>query len=290
MDKMIKAIEKLGDLYWGDLDKQSKRNYSEQLVVGWKIPLAHFLRHYAFERLGHSPSYPEVAAEVVKNYQEEKPQDDFEKTLWERFLDGIDLKPDNIKGANVKNNPMAPPDEKNEKKKMTITKLIHTIPGQFDYHLLKWIKSMLEKGNLEEPYNNLLKVSGIGPKIGAFYLRDITYAFDLEKKFDKKHAKYIQPIDLWTRRGAMIWTGNQNKLDAEYAEIIYQMCENAGVSPALANTGLWILGAVICKSKFKFEKALDGIDELTMALKENIARTRDELNAQKELLKQLQEI
>lgn len=63
-----------------------------------------------------------------------------------------------------------------------------------------------------------------------------------------------------------------------------------GTSPALVNTGLWVLGALICKSKLKFEKALDEIDELTEVLTENIKSSKYESNAQIKLLKQLKEI
>jgi endonuclease III len=235
------------------------------------------LYHYAFERKGRSPFYPKIAAKIVKNYKEEISQDCFVKDIWDRFLKELN----NSESKPNKNlNPLF-----KFGNQTTITEFIKTICEKHDYNLLKWIKMMLEEGYLEEVFNQLVKVRGIGPKIASFYLRDITYAFELEKVIDKKNARYIQPIDVWTRRAAKVWANNQKKSDKGYAEIIIQKCEEVGASYVLVNTGLWFLGSQICKLETLFNKILiDGIKELKRVLK----KKEEEWNKEIKLVKLLQ--
>jgi hypothetical protein len=122
---------------------------------------------------------------------------------------------------------------------------------------------------LEVVWKRLVEIRGIGPKIASLYLRDIFDAFEIDESRVGNKA-YLQPIDIWTRRGAKIlaemFPMTSPKSDWDYAQVLVEISEQAGVRSSLTNTGLWILGAQLAGSPDRFQKALSSIDSLRSLL------------------------
>jgi len=124
---------------------------------------------------------------------------------------------------------------------------------------------LASKGDIEVAWKCLVEIRGIGPKIASLYLRDIFDAFEIDESRVGNKA-YLQPIDIWTRRGARIiaeiFLMTSPKSDWDYAQVLVEVSERAGVRSSLTNTGLWILGAQLAGNPDRFREALSGIDNL----------------------------
>ena len=117
---------------------------------------------------------------------------------------------------------------------------------------------------------------GIGPKITSFFLRDVVAAFEMDES-TLEPARYLQPIDRWTRRGAealAVLLGRRTpKSDGDCAGVIVESSQTIGISPSLVNTGLWIFGARFAQTEDTFRKALSNDD----ALREFLEQQRESL-------------
>lgn len=85
-------------------------------------------------------------------------------------------------------------------------------------------------------------------------------------------AKYLQPVDSWTGRGAQVLAmrlqRHQPKNDAECAKVIIEASQRAGVRPSLVNTGLWIFGARFAETEDRFKSVLTNSDDLCRFLED----------------------
>lgn len=244
-----------GEEYWASFGL-SREALQRLDAAGWKDGLAEFLRRYAFERAGRSPRYPEAAATVVQSYPGDIPGGDFEAFVWQGFLQEIGAPPSG-KGANLKVNPLAP----SRGSSLSITAWV----GRLDrdgHNLIRWAKRGLEEGRAPELSRKLQQVRGIGPKIAAFFLRDVVEAFNLEMP-NAESAIYLQPIDTWTHRGAealapqLGWPApNKKGEDKKCAHVLVEVGRRAGVRPTLINTGLWMLGGRFAQKEKQFREAL----------------------------------
>jgi hypothetical protein len=84
----------------------------------------------------------------------------------------------------------------------------------------------------------------VGPKIAAFYLRDVVSIFDLEDKVPAEFQFTVQPIDVWVRRVAfhtgMVPRGSS---DQQVGQAIIDLCKGVDCSPLRFNQGAWYVGA-----------------------------------------------
>lgn len=105
-------------------------------------------------------------------------------------------------------------------------------------------KHEIERGRICVHYEDLMKITQIGPKIAAFYLRDLVDVFDLETKLTPEDLKFLQPIDVWVRRVAQrLGIASDSKASDEALQLaILGACRTAGVSAFRFNQGAWYLG------------------------------------------------
>jgi len=200
------------------------------------------------------------------------PRDDFEACIWQTFLQQLDVTPDG-KGAAVKVNPLAPYFRKQRSK--SITSVVQEL-AESDYNLVRWASEAIGRGQLEETSEQIQSVRGLGAKISAWFLRDVVGAFDMDEQ-GLEPAELLQPIDIWTRRGASVLAGLHHILpygrhgDARAAETIVTASRAAGVRPTLVNTGLTMFGVLFAPTPEAFEEALAE----PIALHRFLAKQRD---------------
>lgn len=279
----VKTLAKFGEFYWSQYGYDYKVTFRKKASGKWKDALAEFLENYAFERQGKPPQFPIKAAEAVREYKCDIPENNFESEMWKKFCEKIGASATG-NGANAKNNPLAP----SSGNKKSIVSLIQSL-SKNDYNIVRWAKEGIENGDISDIYYELQSVRGLGPKITAFFLRDVVSAFEI-KENDLEPAKYLQPIDIWTRRGAeaLSYANERHeslKNDTEFASIIVDASYKAGVSPSLVNAGIWIFGAKFAETKEEFREALENPDKLHRLLEKQSNVYKRKMDFLNELLR-----
>jgi hypothetical protein len=190
---VAQSLAKFGEFYWSPLGPgtRTKIDFCALADGNWKEGLAVFLQHYAFERSGAPRYYSQYASEVVRTYQEEKPQADFKDIIWNNFLRLLDGKL-----ANDMHNPLNP----SNAGKQSIISLVSSME-QYDYNIIRWARDNLNNRQPSKVFDELCGIRGIGEKIASFFLRDIAGAFMMDE-LNLDAAKYLQPMDIWTQLGA----------------------------------------------------------------------------------------
>lgn len=257
LKKIVRIVNRLSLLYWQPSGFQSQdkiRSYAGD----WRQAFNWFLTSYAFERQGRSPHYSTTAVKAVELYSGKFPAQDFEKEIWQSFLNVGRFSADAV-GANKKNNPLCPSENEFDSASHLVTSL-----GDYDFNIVKWASSLAKSGNIEIACNKLDGIRGIGKKIASLFLRDIVYAFEIDE--DKVGKKvYLQPIDIWTERGAKSLASFVSKNPKSYwdfAEVLVEVSEYANVLSTLTNSGLWIFGAQLVRNPDQFQTLLLNAGEL----------------------------
>jgi len=117
---------------------------------------------------------------------------------------------------------------------------------------------MVCAGAIETAFQSI-NIRGIGPKIRAFFLRDLVTLFNAESVLERDLSALIlcQPIDVWVRFVAKELLGNRkslsvpanlqtlglNSADSSVAAGIIELSRGAGLSPLKVNQGIWYFTA-----------------------------------------------
>ena len=257
LKKVVQIVNRLSLLYWQPSGFQSQEQV-RSLAGDWRQAFNWFLSSYAFERQGRSPHYSTAAVKAVELYDGEFPTQDFEEKIWQNFLSSGRFSTDAV-GANKKNNPLCPSKNEFDSASRLVTSL-----ENYDFNIVKWASSLAKSGDIEIAWNKLDKIRGIGKKIASLFLRDIVYAFEIDE--DKVGKKvYLQPIDIWTERGAKAlahFISKNPKSYWEFAEVLVEVSEYASVHSTLTNSGLWIFGAQLVRNPTQFHDLLLSAEEL----------------------------
>ena len=148
-----------------------------------------------------------------------------------------------------------------------------------EHNIVRWAKEYLEIGETQKVSVKLQQVRGIGPKIVAFFLRDVADAFGLDIT-DPEEAILLQPIDRWTRRGAEFLASlvevSKPKRVEECAWVLLNVAQRARVRPTLVNSGLWVLGAKFAETEGELRKAFSNPEKCLQQWREE-CRSRLEL-------------
>jgi len=105
-------------------------------------------------------------------------------------------------------------------------------------------------GEIGQHYNEIQRskdeagIVQVGPKIAAFYLRDVVSLFELEVNVSADFQFTLQPIDVWVRRVAFE-TGMvpRNASVQQIGQAIVDLCRKEDCSPLQFNQGAWYAGA-----------------------------------------------
>lgn len=258
LEKIVQIVNRLSLLYWQPSGFQTQK-YIRSLEEDWRRAFNWFLSSYAFERQGRSPHYSIAAVKAVELYLGEQPNQNFEQEVWENFLSSGGFSVGGKRGPNKKNNPLSPSQNEIDSASRLITSLT-----DHNFNIVTWASSLAKSGNIETAWNKLVKIRGIGKKIASLFLRDVVYAFEVdEDKIGKK--VYVQPIDIWTERGAEAlaqFVSRTPKTYWDFAEVLVEVSERATVRSTLTNVGLWIFGAQLVRNPVQFHNLLLNAEDL----------------------------
>jgi hypothetical protein len=86
-------------------------------------------------------------------------------------------------------------------------------------------------------------ITQVGPKVAAFYLRDIVSLFKLEGKVDSESTFALVPVDTWVRQVATKVGITDEEADSEATRrAIVKVCEESGIQVVRFNQGAWYIG------------------------------------------------
>jgi hypothetical protein len=119
-----------------------------------------------------------------------------------------------------------------------------------DSNIVAYSVRRIEEGEIGQHYNEIQRsrnqagIVQVGPKIAAFYLRDVVSLYELEDKVSAEFQFTLQPIDVWVRKVAFD-TGMVPKgaSDQQIGQAIIDLCKVEGCSPLQFNQGAWYAGA-----------------------------------------------
>lgn len=116
-------------------------------------------------------------------------------------------------------------------------------------NIVAYSVAKIKAGQLYQHYIDLqaAKTTGgitqVGPKIAAFYLRDVVSVFKLIDLVDDKSAFCLQPVDTWVQKIVeRIGIVSEGTDKSEIQKAIVSMCEQEGISALLFNQGAWFTG------------------------------------------------
>jgi hypothetical protein len=119
----------------------------------------------------------------------------------------------------------------------------------FDHNIVRYALAEMENGRAREVFERLQRRHGdggihqVGPKVAAFFLRDLACLFNLEGQIPGDFQFCLQPIDTWVEqisvRAGLVPAGVGH---ARIQEAILTYCREQGISAIRFNQGAWYLG------------------------------------------------
>lgn len=179
-----------------------------------------FCFYYALNRAGsNTAGYPVYAAVAVEGEDVPAP-----KAAWERFEA---LCASDGKKANESRNRGA------------IEGAVRL--AQEGGNVFAWARNELDAGSVEDVYERVREIYGVGEKIARFFCRDAAWLAGAEADVALEEAPLLHPVDVWIRRASLtLWTDLTTETDdVVVSERLATACVDAGVSHAAANQGAW---------------------------------------------------
>jgi hypothetical protein len=116
-------------------------------------------------------------------------------------------------------------------------------------NVYNYLRDKITNSGVEETYNELNGIWGIGAKIASFIIRDIMLINSVKFKDVKDPYNMAFPVDTWVRKIAIDLMqadrANENIKDKEIEEIkeyLIQKCKDFEIDPLKFAAGLWYLG------------------------------------------------
>lgn len=207
--RLVRWFARCGDRY---VEAYLSHVDSRRLAVDKHYGLKLYFFMWAFERAGAPRAYKIAAVKAVSSLKSCQTL----RALFKEFCGGK---------RNEKANPALDPN--------------------IDRIDIPHIVQLVGRGELGEAVQNL-KLRGVGPKLGAFFLRDVVTLLKAEAMLGTNHEAYVlcQPIDVWLRFAAKELCGSRHRgADLAAARGIVQLSIEAGVSPLRVNQGIWYFSA-----------------------------------------------
>jgi len=118
-----------------------------------------------------------------------------------------------------------------------------------DHNLVAHSLARIDAGELGAHYvelqaaRTLNGIIQVGPKIAAFYLRDLVSLYERDARIAPAEFALLQPVDVWVRRlVARLALAEEKAPEDVIRAAIVGVCSQDGCSPLLFNQGLWYLG------------------------------------------------
>jgi len=256
---MINQLERLGKIFKVRLLEPLRKQFANLETDAWDA-LAFFLRGYAFERQGRSPSFAHAAEDAILTLKRDGhtlANTAIEKKVWQIFRDKL-----RGKLLNERNNPLSPkgtPYELKTKKGVMNHKTRDISAVEFvqkleNQNLVMWAKQLLATDKVDEAWNEIIKITGVKNKIASLFLRDIAVIFQLSPQ---RSRALLQPVDIWVRRTVRQIKKDISLDDNECAKWIVDQSLDYGRSPEAVNQGIWYLATQIVQSEYKLDLLLN---------------------------------
>jgi hypothetical protein len=214
--------------------------------------LAIFLEGYAFERPGRRPDYSHAAVDALFYCREEN--NNFNQNtvnmIWCRFMGLL-----NNQRLNPMNNPLRPAGNPDDNRSV-IQVVIENDIVQENLTLTTYLINLINQHHdIQQAFNSLTCVRGIGRKIASLYLRDLVDIMNID--LVNIHSRnLLQPIDIWVERTIKILNNNQNMNMDQVADWLVQN----SVNPERVNMGIWFFCSQIIASEYKLNRVLDDLN------------------------------
>ncbi len=226
--------------------------------------LAIFLEGYAFERQGRRPDYFPAAVDALF-YCKQQNDNNFVPTvinnmIWQKFSQSL-----NNQNLNPKNNPLYPSTEdpnnlQNINKRPSVIEfIINQNIVRNNLTLTSYLQNRIVQNNLNDVFNSLISIRGIGNKVASFFLRDLTDVMQINLT-NIQHRKLLQPIDIWVERVVKILSNNQHLNRAKVADWLFKFSIENNVSPERVNMGIWFFCSIIIVSEYKLNQVLNKLN------------------------------
>lgn len=130
---------------------------------------------------------------------------------------------------------------------LSVLSYIGTLPER---NIVAHSVAQIRAGKLKQHYHQLQRgssatgITQVGPKIAAFYLRDVVSVFGLTNCMDSTSAFCLQPVDTWVHQVAeKLGIVPPKSGLGEVQEAIASMCEKEHVCALRFNQGAWFTGS-----------------------------------------------
>lgn len=251
----LHTLERLGRVYRARFLEPAWKSFPGWRESRWD-GLGIFLSVYAFERQGRNPAYSPAAAAAIRSLTSKVDftDDNLPDLSWAAFQSKL---PDTR--LNIQNCPMAPrgtpylfAGRRLVTQGKSAVQLAQALPGP--------LLTALHACSSRVAFDELTQVNGIGEKIAAFFLRDLSIVLGRDSRHD---PILLQPIDIWVRRASDgLGLAAVNAPARAVASTIVQACESADISAELVNAGMWYAGALVVGAELPYRAALkDGTME-----------------------------
>jgi hypothetical protein len=228
--------------------------------------LRFFLLGYAFERQGSLRDFAIVANEVIS-----KVSSDFgtldAKYIWNKYeqqLKDVNLKP------NPSRNPLCPmgieyhyKNSEGVTQKKSVIELLQENTGK--ENIVSFVKEEFYSDRVEDAYEALQQINGIGPKIAALFLRDVAVMLKFNCKKISNHRELLQPVDTWIRYCVRTLKNNTKLTDSKCAEFLKITDE-----PEKANQGMWYFCTQVAQSsRLKVNRSINNQEYMEQSIRQH---------------------
>jgi len=157
--------------------------------------------------------------------------------------------------------------EKFNEKKLTIKnfKSLYNLYLGSEGHSLQLLREKIEKNEVKEAFDYLIKIDGVGDKVAKFMVRDlIFYLTDWGKMVNATNfppnLDYALPVDRWVRRITLsiptlkreVFRVLENEdVDRFISKSIFNVCKQLELNPLRFNLGAYLIGEQKLASKWK---------------------------------------
>ncbi len=120
-----------------------------------------------------------------------------------------------------------------------------------DHNIVNYSIGQIRQGKLKSHFFELQAsqsnrgIVQVGPKIAAFYLRDLVYLFRLAELLERDTLFCLQPIDVWVRKIVQklgIVNTSNSVSDSEIQSAIVAICGESKDTASRFNQGAWYIG------------------------------------------------
>jgi hypothetical protein len=269
------ALEQLEAYYWasGGPAEKSQADMRRLGAGTWQPALAIFYAHYAFERAGAPRSWGPLAGSIVENFPKDANLANLPDLAWNEFTSRV-AKP------NRKTNPLAV-----GATKMPATAFVRGL-GKDRHNIISWAARMTAHGEASVASAQLRSLQGIGPKISAFFLRDVVTSHGIAESA-LGGREFILPIDVWLRRGIAELVGRPDLVnesrDAQTSDAAIAWADSHELRIATLDAGLWVLGARFARSVPRMIAALKDRSAFEMLVREELLQAEASVAALRRL-------